>query len=74
MFRGTFIIQYPSLLWWPDKMWLDGLLKTTDVFNCPDPTRCPTPSGHSPKMTHHFAPIFGRFFIKSVLDLFRCAA
>lgn len=35
---STFIIQYPSRLWWPDKLRLDGMLRTPAVFNCPSLT------------------------------------
>jgi len=32
---ASFIVQWPDHLWWPDKMRLDGLIKTPDLFNCP---------------------------------------
>lgn len=32
---ATFIVQFPTRLWWPDKLRLDGLLKTQAIFNCP---------------------------------------
>ena len=32
---ATFIVQYPSRLWWPDKLRLDGFLKNAGSYNCP---------------------------------------
>jgi prepilin-type N-terminal cleavage/methylation domain-containing protein/prepilin-type processing-associated H-X9-DG protein len=32
---ATFIVQYPSRLWWPDKLRLDGYLKNAGTYNCP---------------------------------------
>ena len=32
---STFIIQYPSFLWWPDQFRMDGLIKSAPTFDCP---------------------------------------
>lgn len=32
---ATFIVQFPSRLWWPDKLRLDGFLKNAGSYNCP---------------------------------------
>ena len=41
---ATFIIQNPSLLWWPDKLRLDGLAPSQKLFNCPALTQPATAS------------------------------
>ena len=33
--NSTFIMQSPNLLWWTDKLRIDGYLKSQAVFNCP---------------------------------------
>jgi len=50
---GTFLIQYPDFLWWPDKLRLDGYLKTTAVFDCPGLTRPATAGGGGSESTNH---------------------
>jgi prepilin-type N-terminal cleavage/methylation domain-containing protein/prepilin-type processing-associated H-X9-DG protein len=32
---STFVVQRPDRLWWPDKLRLDGYLKSQAIFNCP---------------------------------------
>src|SRR5215469_14896039 len=32
---ATFIIQYPDFLWWQDQFRLNGMIKTTTLFDCP---------------------------------------
>lgn len=32
---ATFIVQFPTRLWWPDKLRLDGYLKSPAIYNCP---------------------------------------
>ncbi|HEX4342344.1 MAG TPA: prepilin-type N-terminal cleavage/methylation domain-containing protein [Verrucomicrobiae bacterium] len=32
---NTFVVQKPTYLWWPDKVRLDGLLPSQNVFDCP---------------------------------------
>ena len=50
---ATFIIQYPSFLWWPDKMRLDGLLKNPTVFDCPALSLPATQAGGGSTSTNH---------------------
>src|SRR6516162_6750927 len=50
---GTFLIQYPDFLWWPDKLRLEGYLKTTAVFDCPGLTRPATAGGGGSTSTNH---------------------
>jgi len=42
---STFLIQYPDFLWWPDKLRLDGLVPSLQVFNCPALTLPATDGG-----------------------------
>jgi prepilin-type N-terminal cleavage/methylation domain-containing protein/prepilin-type processing-associated H-X9-DG protein len=42
---ATFIIQWPDFLWWQDKLRLDGLIKTTTLFDCPSLVQ-PAVNGH----------------------------
>lgn len=52
----TFIVQFPSRLWWPDKLRLDGYLKNTASYNCPSLLRPATDT------------VGGRFEVSSTLS------
>jgi prepilin-type N-terminal cleavage/methylation domain-containing protein/prepilin-type processing-associated H-X9-DG protein len=42
---ATFVVQYPDFLWWPDKLRLDRLVPTPELFNCPALTQPATGGG-----------------------------
>jgi prepilin-type N-terminal cleavage/methylation domain-containing protein/prepilin-type processing-associated H-X9-DG protein len=42
---ATFIIQSPNLLWWPDKLRLNGYVVSQKLFDCPTLTRPATAGG-----------------------------
>jgi len=50
---ATFVIQYPSFLWWQDKMRLDGLLPIPGVFDCPALTLPASEAGGGSTSTNH---------------------
>lgn len=50
---ATFIIQWPDFLWWQDKFRLDGLIKTTTLYDCQSLTQPAVNAGGGSVSTNH---------------------
>jgi prepilin-type N-terminal cleavage/methylation domain-containing protein/prepilin-type processing-associated H-X9-DG protein len=51
---GTFVVQKPTYLWWPDKLRLDGLIPTQKTFCCPTLTQ-PATDAHGQSFSDNYA-------------------